>query len=182
MAASESTRLFLALWPDAGVRSNIATTVAGLRFSGRAIAPDNFHVTLVFLGLCDAARRECVERVAASTSGNPFELGFVRAEWRRRGGIVWLATPEVPAALTSLVASLNRGLESCGHIPESRAFRPHITIARNVRRFGRNEVIATVRWPVREFCLVSSTLTPSGSVYSIAQIWPLSVEAEDGLS
>lgn len=150
--------------------------------SGRLIAPSNLHVTLVFLGACDAARRECVERVAASTSAEAFALDFVRAEWRRKGGIVWLATPEVPAALVKLVVSLNQQLQSCGYVPEQRAYRPHVTVARNVRRFKRDEAIMPVRWPVREFCLVASTLTPGGSAYSVAKSWPLSWPAGEDVS
>jgi 2'-5' RNA ligase len=178
-----SDRLFLALWPNAEVRSQMAAAARGLGLdSGRLIAPSNLHVTLVFLGACDAARRECVERAVASTSADSFALNFVRAEWRRKGGIVWLATPEVPAALAKLAVSLNQQLQSCGHVPEQRTYRPHVTLARNVRRFARDEAITPVRWPVREFCLVSSTLTPSGSAYSIVKSWSLSSPAGEDVS
>jgi RNA 2',3'-cyclic 3'-phosphodiesterase len=170
---AQHERLFIALWPDAEVRSEIAAAIAGLESSGRVIAAHNLHVTLVFLGACDAARRECVEHAAARVSAEAFELVFTRVEWRRRGGIVWLATSDVPATLVQSVAALNAAFESCGHTPESRSYRPHVTIARNARQPGRARAIPRIAWQVRDYCLISSRPGAGGSHYTVERRWPL---------
>lgn len=171
MAAPE--RLFIALWPDAVVRSQIVKAVAALAPKGRLTAAANLHVTLVFLGACDRARRACVERAAGSPMAPAFELSLARAQWRRRGGMVWLAAPELPAPLERLVTSLNAVLEPCGHKAEPRAFHPHVTVARDVRRFARERTVAPIRWHVGDYCLVSSTPGAQGSRYTVERCWPL---------
>jgi RNA 2',3'-cyclic 3'-phosphodiesterase len=166
-------RLFIALWPDAVVRSKIVQTIADLELSGRIAVAGNLHVTLVFLGACDRERRGCVERAASSVVAPAFEISLTQMQWRRRGGIVWLAAPHVPAPLAQLMASLNAALESCGHTAEPRAFRPHVTVARDVRRFARARTITAIVWRVSDYCLVSSTLGPQGSRYSVERRWAL---------
>lgn len=172
-------RLFFALWPDERVRSDIVAAIADLKSRGRVVASRNLHVTLVFLGSCDAPRRECVERAAAAVSADAFELTLTHAQWRRNRGMVWLGAADVPAALTALVGSLERELVVCSHVSEPRAYRAHVTVARDIRRFAREQrSIAPIRWPVSDFCLVSSTLTPSGSEYAVVGKWKLRANAD----
>lgn len=166
-------RLFIALWPDAVVRCKIAEAIADLGVTGRVAAAANLHVTLVFLGACGRARRDCVERAGESVTAPAFEISLTQLQWRRRGGIVWLAAPDVPAPLAQLVDSLNAALEPCGHAPEPRSFRPHVTLARDVRRFAGAQTVAPIVWRVGDYCLVSSTLGPQGSRYSVERRWPL---------
>ena len=173
-AESHVERLFLALWPPADVRDEMASIVQQLSpEGGRLIAPANLHMTLAFLGDCDAARRACIENAAESAAAPAFNVRLVEAQWRRRGGMVWLAAPDVPKSLTSLVVSLNRALVACGHMPDSRPFRAHVTVARNVRHLRRQAAGVLVEWPVREYCLAASMLTSRGSNYTVVRRWPL---------
>jgi 2'-5' RNA ligase len=171
---SRGERLFLGLWPPAEVRAQIASISQELPLEGgRLIVPINLHMTLAFLGDCDATRRECIELAAASVAAPAFRLNLVAIQWRRRTGIVWLTASEVPEPLTQLVASLNCALAPCGYAPDSRPFRAHVTVARNVRRLRGGQRIASIEWYVRDYCLVSSTLTPRGSDYAVVTRWPL---------
>ncbi|HEX7045374.1 MAG TPA: RNA 2',3'-cyclic phosphodiesterase [Burkholderiales bacterium] len=172
-AGPGTQRLFVALWPDERARAAIAAAAEALALrGGRATAPRNLHATLVFLGAADAARRACIERAAAAVRGEPFELALDAVTWRRRGGLVWL-TGAVPPALAALVAQLNAELAHCGHRPEARPYRLHVTLARNARSIGRDRVVAPIRWQAQEFCLVSSRPTPAGSEYTVEARWPL---------
>jgi len=167
-------RLFLALWPPPQAQSEIASIARQLAIEGgRLIAPEHLHVTLVFLGACDLARRECVEQAAASVSVSAFELHLTAVQWRRRSGIVWLTTTEVPRPLTQLVESLNGALEACGFASASRPYRTHLTIARNVSRFRGGREITAIAWRAREYCLVVSSPTSRGSQYAVVNRWPL---------
>jgi len=72
-------------------------------------------------------------------------------------------------------ACLRVGIE-----PETRAFFPHITIARIVRStrpidsfvaaFGG---LSSPSFPIDNFCLYESDLTPQGPIYSIIERYPL---------
>lgn len=181
-AMAGSARLFIALWPEAVVRSKIAAAIAGLELSGRVTAANKLHITLVFLGEVDATRRACIEQSLASIEARPFEFVLSQPVWHRRGAMVWLTAPEVPAALRDLVTQLRAMLVPCGYSPDLRPFRLHLTAARNVRRFKRGRVFAAISWRVSDFCLVASTLSSSGSEYSIVKRWRLSrALSEDNL-
>lgn len=169
-----SERLFLALWPDSSARAALDSVSRGLALQGGRIIPaHSLHVTLVFLGGVDAVRRGCIEQAVASVRAEPFEFELTAVEWRRKTGIVWATAPEVPAPLLDLVASLQSALTPCQHSPEPRAHRLHVTLARDVRMAPRRQVIAPIAWRAAELCLVSSTLTPTGSDYTVARRWPL---------
>lgn len=168
-------RLFLALWPDAAVRAQLESVCRALPLAGgRLIAPDNLHATLAFLGAVDAARRGCIERALDSVTASPFEFALTELAWRRRsGGIVWLGAAQVPPALRELVAALDVALAPCGCVPETRPYRLHVTVARNVRAAPRQRAFAPVHWRAAEFCLVSSLLTAAGSAYTVERRWSL---------
>jgi 2'-5' RNA ligase len=174
-------RLFLGLWPPAEVRAQIVSISRVLSLEGgRLIVPNNLHMTLAFLGDCDATRRECIELAAASVTAPVLRLNMAAIQWRRRTGIVWLTASEVPEPLAQLVASLNCALVPCGHAPDSRPFRAHITVARNVRRLRGEPCVTSIEWYVRDYCLVSSTLTPRGSDYAVVKRWLLRERNDDG--
>jgi 2'-5' RNA ligase len=167
-------RLFVALWPDDGVRAQLTQVCSRFALEGgRVIASLNLHVTLVFLGNADAERRGCIEQALGSVAAGAFDIAFTHAEWRRRTGIVWLAMDEAPAPLLALVADLRTALAACGHAPESRPYRLHLTLARDVARAPHREAIAPIRWRADTMALVSSRLTAMGSEYSVVTRWPL---------
>ncbi|MFL6623280.1 MAG: RNA 2',3'-cyclic phosphodiesterase [Sulfurifustis sp.] len=168
-----SERLFAALWPDDTVRAALADAAGRLALSGRAVAPRNLHATLVFLGNVDAERRRCIEQAIDGVNAGPFQCVLTHAEWQRRSRIVWLAAEEVPPALGALVASLQSALQACGHAPERRLYRLHVTLARDVARAARRQPIAPIAWSVRDLCLVSSRLGAGGSEYEVVRRWLL---------
>lgn len=100
----------------------------------RWVDPDNYHVTLKFLG---EVRREQVEVVTnamerAAASTQPFETeigGFGAFPSVRRPSVIWLgvgATPE----LRCLKQDLEWSLGDQGFHAESRSFHPHVTVGR----------------------------------------------------
>src|SRR5258706_15166310 len=112
-------RLFVALWPDDGVRAQLTQVRAHLALEGgHVVASRYLHVTLAFLGNVDAERRSCVEQALGSVVGSAFNFTFTHVEWRRRTGIVWLAADEGPAPLLAPAANLQTPLAARGHPPE----------------------------------------------------------------
>ncbi|NIR61028.1 MAG: RNA 2',3'-cyclic phosphodiesterase [Gammaproteobacteria bacterium] len=178
MAEAERARLFFALWPDPTVRAALEglgrEAPGGSR--GRRIAAPNLHLTLVFLGWSDAELQACAERVAGTAAGEtgvgPFTLELDRVGHFRRTQVLWVGASRTPPPLAELVGALNRGLEGCGVPPPGRAFRPHVTVARKVRRAQPVE-IDPVPWRVERFSLVRSTLHPEGARYEVLAEWPL---------
>ena len=55
-----------------------------------------------------------------------------------------------------------------------REFRPHVTLARDLRRGRAIQKIEALRQEVNDFALVESVRDGSGSQYSVLARWPLS--------
>ena len=69
-------RLFFAIWPDEPVRARLRTATRELvPPEARVVAPDAVHLTLLFIGSADTARRACLEQAADGVKGSA--LGVV---------------------------------------------------------------------------------------------------------
>ena len=168
-------RLFFALWPDGRVRE----ALAGLarqhhsRTGGRPVAPENLHLTLVFLGSVDRRARERLEQGAREVVGETFVLPLEHLGHWPRPRVLWSAPGESPAALLGLVRALRALSAHCGVEPETRPFSAHLTLARKVSRAPRTGPHPVIRWPVAGFCLVRSHTLPGGARYEVLRSWAL---------
>ena len=172
---AERQRLFFALWPDAALRESIAPLLGLVReCGGRAHPPGNLHLTLNFLGMVDGDSRVCLERAAAEISIPPFELALDHFGYWPRPRVVWLGCSEVPGSLAQLVEELNGAMRRCGLKPESRPFRPHLTLLRKARWAPQGEP-PTFFWQAKAFVLAESVSTPGGVEYRVLRHWPLRV-------
>jgi 2'-5' RNA ligase len=138
--SSGALRLFVALELPGGAAAELAGW-------GRAAAPDgvrpvpaaNLHVTLAFLGACDAADAAAAADVVRTCAPRePIALRTAGALWLppRRPGVLTVALAPVPALLAlheAVGAALRAAL---AWAPERRPFRPHVTVGR-VRRGAR---------------------------------------------
>lgn len=153
-SAGGAQRLFIALWPDARVRSALAARRDAWQWPpGAAIVnADKLHATLHFLGQVPPDRVADV-RAAIALPFTPFELELREpALWR--GGIAVLEA-DAPPPLLDLHVRLGLALDALGLPVEPRPYRPHVTFARKAR--GAVPPGATpVPWPVRDYALVVS--------------------------
>ena len=95
----------------------------------------SWHITLPYIGEFEERRiPELLERVS-DIQVEPFRLGFDRLEFWARPKVACLVAATVPTELENLVTSLNSVLQEVGVMPESRTYRPHITVVRNARAF-----------------------------------------------
>ena len=171
---SEPTRrLFFALWPDAAVRARLARVARDID-QGRRMDADNLHITLYFLGNTTAGAQACVEQAAETVTGQPFELTLTEIGHWPRPQVVWLGPQEIPPPLLDLYTGLVSAIRPCGFEPERRAFHPHVTLARKVRRLQQAPTVEPIVWRVEDFCLVESRTTPAGVRYEVLRHWPLS--------
>jgi RNA 2',3'-cyclic 3'-phosphodiesterase len=173
-------RLFFALWPDDAARARLAAAVSefGPGGAGRPQRPDQWHVTLEFLGDVPERSLRSVMDAAATAAGASFacDLEFDRLQHWKRPQVLCLAAGSMPGPLAELVHSLRAELLLRGFSPESRPFRPHVTLARRIRRappsMGDELSARPVLWPVRAFSLVQSVTGPEGARYVELASWP----------
>ncbi|HEB98258.1 MAG TPA: RNA 2',3'-cyclic phosphodiesterase [Thiotrichales bacterium] len=168
-------RVFFALWPDDATRAALHRLAREMaRRNGRAMAEENIHLTLAFIGNVDKAGRDCLLAAAAGISGEVFTLRLDACGFWARPRVAWVGPKRPPAALMALAGRLNRALEAaCGWQPERRAFLPHVTLVRKAGRLVRPRVFEPIEWKVDSFCLVESHPTDKGVRYEPLRCWPL---------
>jgi 2'-5' RNA ligase len=140
----------------------------------RWVRPEALHVTLRFLGQIETAQlAPLVQGVAGAIAALPplrLELGGVQVfpTPDRPRAVALTVAPEAP--LAALAAAVERGVVAAGFEPESRRFRPHLTLGR-VRGRVAPEVAGAPPPPpspfeVSEVVLFRSDLGPQGARYT----------------
>jgi RNA 2',3'-cyclic 3'-phosphodiesterase len=172
-------RLFFALWPTEALRDELVKTVEPLLEGKKArrIRPDNFHITLAFLGAVQARKLPSIMEAASGLDGEPLELRLEKIEaWP--GSHVLCLTPGQCAPLSDLVERLRRNLLAHQVELDQKDFRPHVTVAREWRDRSIEGAIEPIEWSANEFVLVESENTREGSRYQIIGRWPLAARSQ----
>ncbi|HEY8576500.1 MAG TPA: RNA 2',3'-cyclic phosphodiesterase [Devosia sp.] len=175
-------RLFTGLEIPADIGFALSLKHGGLG-GARWIDPDNYHITLRFIGDVD---RQTANDVADSLDrlSNSMRFSVRLTHLGTFGGDkprALFAGVEPSEELTRLQAAQERVLQRTGLAPEGRKFVPHVTLARlrggqpaEVARFiaeaGRFEPLS---FPVGRFVLYSSKDSVGGGPYVVEQSYPL---------
>lgn len=152
------------------------------RFLGRcaATAPEfrwvgagNLHLTLRFIG---SVEQEVAEGIADRLEGKlgvPFEVALGEVGTFRHGRlarVVWLGVRSGGEAMRELAHRVEAECRAAGLEPESRAFKPHLTLARARAREGAPmsvlpDLPGLEAWRAEELILYSSLLQRAGAVH-----------------
>ena len=173
-----SDRLFFALWPDPDLRQALRTRldrIAAL-IEGKQQRPDQWHVTLEFLGQVPVERQPSLRAAADRVRRSPVAIEFDRVEYWRKPQVVCLVASHVPMGLATLVTQLRAELVQEGFAVEARPFRPHVTLARKVRSAAGTRIEPPFLWRADGFALVRSVTDPAGSRYEPLDWWNHAVE------
>ena len=169
-------RLFFALWPDASLREQIAgvrNNLPGLE-RGRVLLDRNLHLTLHFLGNIALEQVDCFLQQAHKVRARAFKLELDTPGYFKRPQVAWLGCQQIPAGLVELHRQLGSYIEYCGFQVEERAYNPHMTLARKIRkRPNMPQSVQPLRWQVNEFVLIKSVPVEGGVKYLVKQSFPL---------
>ena len=101
---------------------------------GRPVPPDNWHITLRFLG--DTSQREwetLLHRIESGLQIAPFKLGFGSLgafPKAPRATVLWLGIDRGGDELIALAAVAEEAAADAGFTEEERPFHPHLTLSR----------------------------------------------------
>lgn len=166
--AAAMARLFVAVWPPSSVVEAVAREVPrppgpGLRW----VPPENWHVTLRFLGRADP---DDAARALDGLAANAAEAVVGPAVTMLGRAIVCLPV----AGLDRLAAAVVAATAGVGQPPEGRRFNGHLTLARRKGRASApTGAPSASRFEVDEVALVESHTEPSGAEYRTLRTWPL---------
>jgi len=164
-------RLFLAIDIPEAVRSAIAGLIARIKRPGpKWVDAKNLHLTLKFIG--ETNDLEGISAALGSIQGRPMNVGLKGLGSFPR--VLWIGV-QAPPEMASLARCIDQALTPLGITPEQRAFSPHLTIARvkdgRMPKFEEQPDFGT--FPVSEFVLYQSRLSPAGPSYTPLRRFPL---------
>ncbi len=158
-------------------RSPLQAVCARKGISLRWTSPDQWHITLQFLGECSEAKipglTSAIKDTAASAKSFRLSLGPLGTFGGPRGGVLWLGVESGQQELHALSKDLQTRLASLGFVPEKRPFHGHVTLAR-ARAPMTPKMLENLPAPqdpcpetvVKRLLLIRSELTPAGPIYS----------------
>ncbi len=168
-------RLFFALWPNDDLRQTINQLSQPItqNIQGKITPPENWHITLAFLGHIDMPTKQCMQQCAAKLQGSRFSLSLDQFGYWSKPGLLWLGPTQTPDALRDLVTNLTTNLQNCGYKPETPPFQAHLTLMRKAVLAKTLPPVTPITWSVEDFCLVHSITESSGARYQVIERWPL---------
>lgn len=174
-------RLFTGIEISADVAERLSSLRGGLP-GARWIDPENYHITLRFLGDIDAARAHDVADLLAGIRRRAFTLAIdgLGTFGGARPRQVWARVPAV-RELMALQNENEQLIQRAGLPAETRKFTPHVTLAR--LRATKSRSLAhylesrggflSTPFEVTRFVLFSSQPSRGGGPYIVEQAYPL---------
>lgn len=170
-------RLFVALRPPAAIRQRLLALMQGVE-GARWQDDAQLHITLRFIGEVDRHRAGDIAAALARIEGPPVSLalnGVGTFDRRGRVDTLWAGvTPHQEVA--ALHRKVDRACVAAGVAPDSRAYLPHITLARAGRGgmladsfLSHHAGLASPPFALEEFGLYESVLGREGAVYHLAE-------------
>jgi 2'-5' RNA ligase len=175
-------RLFVGLALPEPLRMRLIGLCGGVP-GARWVQPENFHLSLRFIGDIDEGVADDVDGALSMIAAPVFSLGLHGAGVFGKTGkarVLWAGIVPNPA-LIQLQARIESALSRAGLAPESRRYSPHVTLARLHRATaGRVEEFIVDHaqfhaepFPVEEFVLYSSQLSKSRAIYRREAVYAL---------
>jgi 2'-5' RNA ligase len=176
-------RLFVGIGFPPALKLRLSLLCTGMP-GARWVDPDNFHLTLRFIGETDEATAADIDAALSRLRARRFTLqlagiGLFASGDRPR--TLWVGVERHPE-LAALRDKIEQALIRTGLPPEPRKFAPHVTLARltNPPReklhgfLAAHALFRADPLPVEGFSLVASFPTKAGSIYEDQAEYPLS--------
>jgi len=177
-------RLFLAVVLTEDARHALAARIRdGTRvLPGRPVRPQNWHLTLRFLGDVDGPGYDrLLAALDEADLGEHFRVrlgGLGAFPKPSRATVLWVDFAQGKDRLADLAARVEQAVEIAGLPGEDRPFRAHLTLSRirppqDVRRFLEEVGPLGIGWGVDRVVLYRSHLGPGGPRYEEMAVFAL---------
>ena len=164
-------RLFLA-FPAGQLSRSLVKLQDSLALPGRRIPPEQFHLTLRFLGELSLPLQVRLMRKVSRLPLVAFGLELDKLGCFGRAKVVWLGPTQIPEPLITLAGQTELAIQQLGLAPSRTGFRPHISLFRHTST-GPLPTISPIPYRANQLGLYASRLTSDGPVYECIKSWKL---------
>jgi 2'-5' RNA ligase len=175
-------RLFVAVPLSGEVQAALVERLDGVAIPGRVVPPENWHLTLRFLGWVDQVGYErLLGALDSSDLGSSFRMGlgalgaFPRPS---KATVVWVAVTEGVDRLEELAVVADEAALDAGFEGEERPFRAHLTLSRvrpqeDVSRLVDGFAEVGLSWRCETVVVYQSHTGRGGPRYEALETFPL---------
>jgi len=165
-------RLFLAIWPEEEQIDQLYELQGKYTAWGRQVIPENFHVTLLFLGEVEEDAFQCLIQNISSVTFEPFRISLEKLGYFDKTKIFWVGPKETPTELESLFKKLRNCAFRCGFSKLTKRYVPHVTLLRKAQVPLTDPSFASIEWQVNNFHLVESHMDSDSAHYVTIESFP----------
>lgn len=168
--------MFFGLWPDQATRATFAgedKTVFGGN-GGRMVPPEEFHVTLRYLGAVPPPLVDSVEDLGARAARTiaPTMVEFDEVQWWKEAKVLVRVARTLPRPLFELDQALQVGLKSLGVAIDPKPLKLHLTLVRDIPPHPNGVGPAVpLAWDADALALIEGSPDPSGPRYRVRKQW-----------
>lgn len=170
----KTRRMFLALWPNDQQVDQLFSMQCQYAGMGREVLPENFHITLLFLGQITHETVSCLSQAVQNMPAQSFSIQLNQLGYFSKTKIFWVGPTTIPAELENLFKDLRNRAQRCGISKLSKRYTPHVTLLRKCDIPVTDPEFAPIDWQVEEFHLVESRIDRNGARYYAVESYPLS--------
>lgn len=173
-------RVFAAVPLPTEVRMALADRTSSLGIPGKVVPPENWHLTLRFLGAVGEVTYERFLAGLNSIAEVPsFSIrlgGFGGFPNARKATVMWAGVFEGADELGRLNEIAEEAARTAGLEPEDRPYRPHLTLSRirppeDIGRLTTETL--DLRWSCHEIVVYESRLTGGGVSYEPLEMFSM---------
>jgi RNA 2',3'-cyclic 3'-phosphodiesterase len=161
-------RCFIAAWPTDETRLALDRLIAGLKGrvpEGRAMQARNLHLTLAFIGDLAPDRARDLANNCNDLPSDPCDWTIDTLGSFARARVAW-AGGAVNDQLAACAARARARLDELGIPFDRKAFVPHVTLFRDVRRFDCAGPLAEpIQWHSDHVALYAADRDARGPIY-----------------
>ena len=169
----KTRRMFLAMWPNDEQVEKLHELQSGYLHWGKEVPPENFHITLLFLGDISYDVADCMTESVQDLMVQPFSVHLDRLGYFEKNQIFWVGPSTVPSELESLFKSVRNSALQCGISKISKRYTPHVSLLRKCEVPISNPDFAPIDLEIDEFHLIESRLDRDRARYYVIESFPL---------
>lgn len=166
-------RMFVAMWPNEDQIEQLHRLQSAYTGMGREVAPENFHITLLFLGNVSRQTENCLSDGINDLIVNPFQVCLDRLGYFDKAKLFWIGPSQVPQEMEYLFKAVRQLAQRCGIGQLNKKYIPHVTLLRKCDGLYSNPDFAPINWHIDEIHLVESRMERTSAQYYTVNSFPL---------
>lgn len=160
---SKKEKLQIAQWRDNHLGVNV-----------KSVKPENFHITLCFIGLVKENLIQNLLLAIEHTAKPKCSITLNELDCWPKPQVLFLKAKNSNIHLEKLAQNIINTTKACGIEQEKRPFIPHLTLSRKAKHVPTISNAIDININFTECHLFESIATDNGVHYKIIHTWPLS--------